>query len=53
MDLDDLSAHIEVEYNPSKYRCAYFRDDSIEGKVSIFPSDKLIVVGARRVLSVI
>ena len=47
VDLDELSQRPEVIYNPSKYRCAYFKDDGMQAKVSIFPSGKMIAVGAK------
>ena len=47
VDLDELSQRLEVIYNPSKYRCAYFKDDGMQAKVSIFPSGKMIAVGAK------
>jgi len=36
-----------VIYNPSRYFCAYFKDESMESKVSIFASGKMIAVGAK------
>jgi len=47
VDLDKLSQRLEVIYNPSKYRCAYFKDNEMQGKVSIFPSGKMIAVGSK------
>jgi len=36
-----------VTYNPSRYFCAYFKDENMESKVSIFASGKMIAVGAK------
>ncbi len=47
IDLDEISRMPQVIYNPSKYRCAYFKDDGMQAKVSIFPSGKMIAVGAK------
>ena len=47
VDLDEISQMPEVVYNPEKYRCAYFKDRSMQAKVSIFSSGKMIAVGAK------
>jgi transcription initiation factor TFIID TATA-box-binding protein len=47
IDLDEISRMPQVIYNPSKYRCVYFKDDGMQAKVSIFPSGKMIAVGAK------
>ena len=47
VDLDEISQMPEVVYNPEKYRCAYFKDSSMQAKVSIFFSGKMIAVGAK------
>jgi transcription initiation factor TFIID TATA-box-binding protein len=46
IDLLELSKMPYTSYDPSKYLCVYFKDDKMESKVSIFPSGKLIVIGA-------
>jgi len=45
--LDELANLSFITYNPSRYSCAYFKDETMESKVSIFPSGKMIVVGAK------
>lgn len=47
INLDEISRMPQVIYNSSKYRCAYFKDDGMQAKVSIFPSGKMIAVGAK------
>ena len=47
VSLDDLAKIPGVIYNPSRYFCAYFKDKSMESKVSIFASGKMIAVGAK------
>ncbi len=45
--LDELADLPFITYNPSRYFCAYFKDESMEAKVSIFTSGKMIAVGAK------
>jgi transcription initiation factor TFIID TATA-box-binding protein len=49
VDLDDLGKHREILHDSEIYggRVAYFSSPSIEGKVSIFVSGKMISVGTR------
>jgi transcription initiation factor TFIID TATA-box-binding protein len=47
IDLEKLGKSRRFEFNPEKYRCAYFSDEGIEGKASIFSSGKIILVGAK------
>ena len=47
INLDELSKIPTISYNPEKYRCAYFKDEKMEAKVSIFHTGKMIAVGAR------
>jgi len=37
----------KVLYDPATYFCAYFKAERMKGKVSIFPSGKMISVGTR------
>lgn len=41
-----VAAAIGATYSRAKYMCAYFKDGSMQAKVSIFYSGKLIGVGA-------
>ncbi|MHA1882953.1 MAG: hypothetical protein ACTSUO_07895 [Candidatus Thorarchaeota archaeon] len=36
-----------ISYNPSRYFCAYFKDETMQTKVSLFHTGKLIAVGAK------
>lgn len=45
--LDELANLPFITYNPSRYLCAYFKDETMEAKVSIFTSGKMIAVGAK------
>ena len=45
--LDDLAGLPNLNYNPSRYFCAYFKDKTMEAKVSIFASGKTIAVRQR------
>ncbi|MFW9890344.1 MAG: hypothetical protein ACFFER_19365, partial [Candidatus Thorarchaeota archaeon] len=47
IDLSSISKQPFISYDPSRYFCAYFKDDTMEAKVSIFTSGKLIAVGAK------
>ena len=45
VSLEELAALPFITYNPSRYFCAYFKDETMEAKVSIFTSGKMIAVG--------
>lgn len=45
--LEGLTTLPFITYNPSRYFCAYFKDETMEAKVSIFTSGKMIAVGAK------
>ncbi len=47
ISLEDLADLPFITYNPSRYFCAYFKDESMEAKVSIFNSGKMIAVGVK------
>lgn len=47
VSLEELAGLPFITYNPSRYRCAYFKDETMEAKVSIFNSGKMIAVGAK------
>ncbi len=47
ISLEGLTDLPFVTYNPSRYFCAYFKDETMEAKVSIFTSGKMIAVGAK------
>lgn len=47
VSLDELADLPFITYNPSRYFCAYFKDETMEAKVSIFTSGKMIAVGAK------
>lgn len=48
IDPKELSrSSTNVAYNAEKYHCAYFRTSKMHGTVSIFPSGKMISIGAR------
>ena len=43
--LESLTTLPFITNNPSRYFCAYFKDETMEAKVSIFTSGKMIAVG--------
>lgn len=48
INLTDISSYFKgIAYDPKKCRCAYFRSSKIYGTVSIFPSGRLINIGAK------
>ncbi|MFW9886879.1 MAG: hypothetical protein ACFFER_01780 [Candidatus Thorarchaeota archaeon] len=47
VNLQELARLPYITFNPSRYFCAYFKDESMESKVSLFPSGKMIAVGAK------
>ena len=47
VDLGILIKAANVTYNPSRYACAYIKGPSTYGKVSVFPTGKLISVGTK------
>lgn len=47
IDLEGLGELSLVNYDPTRYFCAYFKDETMEAKVSIFNSGKMIAVGAK------
>jgi TATA-box binding protein (TBP) (component of TFIID and TFIIIB) len=46
IDLEGLADLPFVSYDPARYFCAYFKDETMEAKVSILTSGKMIAVGA-------
>lgn len=47
VSLDELANLPFITYNPSRFFYAYFKDETMEAKVSIFTSGKMIAVGAK------
>jgi TATA-box binding protein (TBP) (component of TFIID and TFIIIB) len=47
IDLEGIATLPFVSYDPARYFCAYFKDETMEAKVSIFTSGKMIAVGAK------
>ena len=43
IDLEGLAKLPSVNYDPTRYFCAYFKDETMEAKVSIFNSGKTFV----------
>ena len=51
INLEVLAELPFITYNPSRYFCAYFKDETMEAKVSIFTSGKMIAAGATSEIS--
>jgi TATA-box binding protein (TBP) (component of TFIID and TFIIIB) len=47
VNLEGLTELPFITYNPDRYFCAYFKDDTMEAKVSILNSGMMIAVGAK------
>lgn len=47
VDLGKISELNSITYDPSRYFCAYFSDEKMESKVSVFSSGKMISVGGK------
>lgn len=47
IDHPRLARQPQITYNPSRYFRTYFMDHTMEAKVSVFESGKLIAVGAK------
>jgi len=47
IDLPRLARQPQITYSPSRYFRTYFMDHTMEAKVSVFESGKLIAVGAK------
>lgn len=47
VSLSRLASFPDIAYDPSRYSCAYYKDGSMEAKVSIFAFGKMIAVGAK------
>jgi len=48
INLNALNTRKNFFYDPDVYRCGYIKDQKMKGKVSIFPSGKLISIGTKK-----